>query len=1183
MKKKWFIPTAAALLPAAMAAGEQKTEQPNIILIYIDDMGYSDPSAFGGKYTQTPNIDRIGEEGIMFSRYYTACPISSPSRSGLTTGMYPCRWGVTNFLDSHSANANFECNDFLSDKAPSMARALRAGGYATGHFGKWHMGGGRDVKNAPPIPNYGFDEYNSTWESPDPDPQLTASNWIWCDNDPVKRWDRTAYFIDKTLDFLKRHPDQPCFVNLWPDDVHTPWVYENDQSNMRESAGNFTVVLKELDVQIGRLMQGLKDLGIDENTLVIFTSDNGPAPAFNGNRTEGLRGQKASLYEGGVRMPFMIRWPGHIEAGQRNEASVLCSVDLFPSLCAIAGAPVPTDYVLDGEDMSKTLLGEEKQSRTAPIHWEFGKHRSPRLSPHIAILDGNWKLLVNADGSETELYNIITDANETTNVATRNPEITMRLKADAIAWYRRAFREYADIVIRVATDGDAAADGSDWEHATTLQHATELATTLTAVQVWLKAGTYQVAKSLNIDNIALYGGFSGTESGLYERDWAKNVAIIDGGGVVSPLRNSLNTTVSTVVDGVTVQNGINQAGANGNGNGGGMIINGGTKVRNCVFRGNRTQNAKNGAAIHCNVGTFTIENCLFYDNTSSGNGGAVQVGGGCTATITNCTFADNTAAKPGGAIGLGNNTSNVNIYNCVAWHNKGGSAYNSYGQNDDMNGGGTVIARFTSIQTQSTKFTDGDDEQVTFLTEEKKPQFVEGGYQLAEGSPCIDAGNASLLANTEFDLAHNARLSGKQLDQGAYEADQGGVIGETAIIRVRPDGNPDSDGSTWEQATTVQHAVSLAASYINDAQLWLQQGTYNLTASLNVDDVQFYGGFQGTETTIGERDWAANPTILDGGDKVSPLRSSNLTKKTTTVIDGLTIQHGLNQTGANGNGNGGGALLMNGTVVRNCIFRDNRTQNTKNGAAIHCQSGRVTIQNTLFTHNVSTGNGGAVQIGGDTTADIINCTFCDNQASNPGGALGTGNNTSNVNLYNTVAYNNVGGGKRNSYGQNADMNAGGTVIAVNSAVESSSKKFADGDDTNVLILSQTVQPGLDDNYCPTAGSALIDAGDDSYIAELPLDLSGAPRMSGSHVDIGAYEFASPTKVERASASDIKIMKHGENYYVLGTKPDTSIAVYTTDGSLLSEQIATSNLTQIQCVRSGVYILKVGTEVFKVLI
>lgn len=162
------------------------------MIIYTDDMGIGDLSCTSTGWIETPAIDRLASQGLVLNSYYTSAPVSSPSRVGLTTGMFPMEWGINTYLQSRKGNAACEQADYLTAAAPSMARILRDAGYATGHFGKWHMGGGRDVKDAPSIPSFGFDEYCSTWESPDPAPELTATNWIWSDKDDVKRWNRTA-------------------------------------------------------------------------------------------------------------------------------------------------------------------------------------------------------------------------------------------------------------------------------------------------------------------------------------------------------------------------------------------------------------------------------------------------------------------------------------------------------------------------------------------------------------------------------------------------------------------------------------------------------------------------------------------------------------------------------------------------------------------------------------------------------------------------------------------------------------------------------------------------------------------------------------------------------------------------------------------------------------------------------
>jgi arylsulfatase A-like enzyme len=394
----------------------------------------------------TPNIDRLAAEGTKFTQFYVASPVCSASRTAFTTGMFPGRWHITSYLQTRAGNRKCEQADFLDPRAPSLARTLKEAGYATGHFGKWHMGGGRDVTNAPPFSAYGFDEHAGTWESPEPDPTITATNWIWSKYDKVQRWDRSAYFVDKTLDFLRRHKGQPCYVNLWPDDVHTPWVPKgSDLDNRRrekdESAPNFKAVLLEYDKQVGRLLAGLKELGLEDNTILIFSSDNGPLPTFNGKRAGGLRGSKISLYEGGDRMPLIIRWPGHVPAGRVDDTTVMASVDFFPMFCKLTGVPIPGSVAFDGEDLSAAFLGRAT-TRQKPLFWEYGRNTNsfdfPRIprdrSPNVAMREGKWKLLVNADGSGLELYDLDADRNETKNIAESNPEIANRMKKAALAW-----------------------------------------------------------------------------------------------------------------------------------------------------------------------------------------------------------------------------------------------------------------------------------------------------------------------------------------------------------------------------------------------------------------------------------------------------------------------------------------------------------------------------------------------------------------------------------------------------------------------------------------------------------------------------------------------------------------------------------------------------------------------------
>jgi arylsulfatase A-like enzyme len=417
--------------------------------VLADDLGPGDLSCYGGP-TPTPHLDRMAKEGVRFTRYYAAAPICSPSRCGLVTGQYPGRWRLTSFLQTRAGNRACEQADVLDPKAPSLPRALKAAGYRTLHVGKWHLGGGRDVADPPKFAAYGYDRGLGTYESPEPHPDITARDWIWSAADKVKRWERTGWMVDRTLDFLTANPAAPCFVNLWLDDPHTPWV--PSAADQQPGKGGRTVgkgdtperlakVLTEMDRQLGRLLDAVRARKSDRPAVVLFLSDNGPLPTFDGKRTVGLRGSKLSLYEGGLRVPFIAWGPGLIPAGVTNDATVLTGVDLFPTLCRLCGAALPEGYEPDGEDLSAALLGQTP-ARKRPVFWEYGRNatafaypaRKGDRSPNVAVRDGSWKLVVNADGSGAELYDVAADPTEATDLSTAEPAVAKRLADAALKW-----------------------------------------------------------------------------------------------------------------------------------------------------------------------------------------------------------------------------------------------------------------------------------------------------------------------------------------------------------------------------------------------------------------------------------------------------------------------------------------------------------------------------------------------------------------------------------------------------------------------------------------------------------------------------------------------------------------------------------------------------------------------------
>jgi arylsulfatase A-like enzyme len=422
-------------------------DRPNVVIVLMDDFGWGDPSCYGNTMAKTPHIDRMAAEGARFTQGYVAAPICSPSRCGIITGQFPARHRITSFLQTKAGNKACEMADYLDPKAPSLPRMLKDAGYATAHVGKWHLGGGRDVTDAPKFSAYGYDVGLGTYESPEPAAPLGLKTTPWGPQDKlepqqVPRHKRSEWMVDQTLAFLKSNAGKPCFVNLWLDDTHTPFVPSADAAMAAKGPGdgepktNYKAVLTEADRQVGRLLGGLKGT----NTLVLFLGDNGASQPLARERVGGLRGQKLSLYEGGVRVPFVAWWPGHAKPVV-NDATVIASLDFLPTLATVCGATLPSGYASDGEDMTAAVKGETSK-RTKPLFWEYGRNatsfaypqNAKHKSPNLAVRDGDWKLLVNADGTGAELYDVVKDRNETKDVSTSEPAVAKRLTDAALAW-----------------------------------------------------------------------------------------------------------------------------------------------------------------------------------------------------------------------------------------------------------------------------------------------------------------------------------------------------------------------------------------------------------------------------------------------------------------------------------------------------------------------------------------------------------------------------------------------------------------------------------------------------------------------------------------------------------------------------------------------------------------------------
>jgi N-acetylgalactosamine-6-sulfatase len=334
---------------------------------------------------------------------------------------------------------------------PTYTRLLQGAGYAVGHYGKWHLGHG---EGAPEPTAYGIDECRVNVGN---GPQLGFPSAYRSPADAGSRTHSSRVIVDEAIGFLDRHQDGPFLVNVWLNDTHA--TLDPDEKQLapyrafmpvglegKHTGANavYYAVVTEADRQVGRLLRHLDALGLGENTVVIFSADNGPEDISIRNASHSgvgspgpFRGRKRSLYEGGVRVPFILRWPaGGTPPGQVDDETPLCAVDLLPTFCALAGVELPEDLSLDGEDMSAAFRGCAQQ-RSTPLMWEWRFRVAGHClnkSPMLAIRSGRWKLLLNPDRDRVELYDVPRDPMELDNRADEHPDLVARLSEQVLAW-----------------------------------------------------------------------------------------------------------------------------------------------------------------------------------------------------------------------------------------------------------------------------------------------------------------------------------------------------------------------------------------------------------------------------------------------------------------------------------------------------------------------------------------------------------------------------------------------------------------------------------------------------------------------------------------------------------------------------------------------------------------------------
>lgn len=461
MLRRWrirFFIIAILVSACGIAETAVAAEKPNFVLVFIDDMGWGDFSCFGNDAVETQNIDRLAKEGVRFEQFYVNSPICSPSRVAISTGQYPQRWRITSYLNNRRNNIERGMAQWLDLEAPMLARMLHDAGYQTGHFGKWHMGGQRDVGEAPLITEYGFDASLTNFEGLGPrvlplcdayngkPPRRYALGSDRLGHGPITWEDRsqiTASFTSAALRFIKQAEAnaKPFYINVWPDDVHSPFF----PPKMRRGDGTkrtlYHGVLDTMDEQLGVLFDFIRDSEkLRDNTLILICSDNGPE---QGAGSAGkFRGHKTMLFEGGIRSPLIAWGPGLIDAdkaGSVNQTSVFAAIDLVPSLLAISGVETPATISLDGEALQEVLIGASQASRSRPLFFRRPPDRDASYEaddlPDLAVRDGKWKLLCEYDGSDALLFDLSNDPEEAHNQASKHPEEVQRLTKALLAWH----------------------------------------------------------------------------------------------------------------------------------------------------------------------------------------------------------------------------------------------------------------------------------------------------------------------------------------------------------------------------------------------------------------------------------------------------------------------------------------------------------------------------------------------------------------------------------------------------------------------------------------------------------------------------------------------------------------------------------------------------------------------------
>ena len=440
----------------ALPLSAQTKTSPNVVLILVDDMGWTDLGVYGSKFYQTPQIDSFAKDAVRFTNGYAACTVSSPTRASIMTGKYPAKLHITDWIEGWKFPKSMlkvpDWTMYLPYEETTLAEIFKGAGYQTVHIGKWHLG--EQEKDWPE--HHGFDINIGGWAKGAPNLNR-AKNSNGPDGyfspygnprlkDGPKGEHLTERLADEACNFIEQQSN-PFFLNLWFYNVHTPLMAKQDKvdkylaivdSTSLQRNPVYAAMVEHVDDAVGKVIRKLKELGKYDNTIIVFTSDNGGLIGKSERKVTNnapLRNGKGHMYEGGVRVPFMIKNLNQQNGGTVSDVPVM-SIDLFPTLTDLTGVKVDrtVSKQIDGISMKNLLTAKNKSFKRKSLFWHYPHYHSEGATPYSAVRQGDWKLIHIIETDTYELYNLKEDIGEQHNLITQNPKIHARMRKDLNDW-----------------------------------------------------------------------------------------------------------------------------------------------------------------------------------------------------------------------------------------------------------------------------------------------------------------------------------------------------------------------------------------------------------------------------------------------------------------------------------------------------------------------------------------------------------------------------------------------------------------------------------------------------------------------------------------------------------------------------------------------------------------------------